>query len=40
MLGIAFMVALLSRINRNEGIVLLGTMAIALANWIWVRKRE
>jgi APA family basic amino acid/polyamine antiporter len=38
-LGVLFMVALLSRINRNEGIVILVTVAIAFGNWMWVRKR-
>ena len=32
-LGVLFMLALLSRINRNEGIVILVTVAIAFGNW-------
>jgi amino acid transporter len=38
-LGVLFMLALLSRINRNEGIVILVTAAVASGNWVWVRKR-
>jgi hypothetical protein len=32
------MVALLSRINRNEAIVILVTVAIAFGNWLWARR--
>jgi amino acid transporter len=39
-LGIAFMLALLSQIHRSESIVILVTMAVALANWLWARDRE
>ena len=38
-LGIVFMLVLVSRIRLDEWIVILVTMAIALANWLWVRKR-
>ena len=39
-LGILFMLALLSRAGRSEGTVILATMAIALANWLWARNRQ
>ncbi len=39
-LGVIFMVALMSRINRIEWIIILSTSAIAFANWVWVRNRE
>ncbi len=39
-LGILFVVLLASRMNRNEGIVILVTMAIAFANWLWTRNRQ
>jgi basic amino acid/polyamine antiporter, APA family len=39
-LGVVFMLALMSRINRREGIVVLVTMTIALVNWLWVRNRS
>ena len=38
--GIAFMLALLSQINRSEAVVILVTIAIALANWLWARDRR
>jgi basic amino acid/polyamine antiporter, APA family len=37
-LGVIFMVLLASRMNLSEGIVILATIAIAIANWLWVRK--
>ena len=39
-LGVAFSVALLTRMHRGELIVLVCTAAIALANWLWVRLRS
>jgi amino acid transporter len=39
-IGILFMLALLSRIDRSDGIVILAIMAIALANWLWARNRQ
>ena len=38
-LGVAFMVALMTRINRDEAMILLLTTAIAFANWLWARNR-
>ena len=38
-LGVALMLLLVSRMRTTEWSVILATMAIALANWIWVRKR-
>ena len=38
--GVLFMVLLASRMNRNEGLVILATMAIALANWVLARNRS
>jgi basic amino acid/polyamine antiporter, APA family len=37
-LGVLFMVLLASRMRRAEGIVILVTMTIAMANWLWVRN--
>ena len=39
-LGVLFMALLASRMNRNEGLVILATMAIALANWVLARNRS
>jgi amino acid transporter len=39
-LGIAFSLALVSRMGRNELLILLATAAIALLNWGWVRRRK
>jgi amino acid transporter len=39
-LGVLFMAALASRINRAEGIVVLVTIAVASANWLWTRERR
>jgi basic amino acid/polyamine antiporter, APA family len=40
-LGVVITLVLLSRIHRDEGIVILATAAIAFANWLWARsKRE
>jgi amino acid transporter len=36
--GVLFMVLLASRMSRGEGIVILVTMAIAFANWLWARN--
>src|SRR5579872_1972782 len=38
-LGIIFMLVLVSRMHRDEGIVILVTMGIALVNWVWARSR-
>jgi len=38
-LGVVFMLALLSRTNASEGIVILVTVAIAFVNWLWARNR-
>jgi APA family basic amino acid/polyamine antiporter len=38
-IGVLLMLALLSRINRNDGIVILATVAIAFVNWLWARNR-
>jgi amino acid transporter len=39
-LGILFMILLASRMNRSEGMIILLTMAIAVANWLWARNRR
>ncbi|HLW43984.1 MAG TPA: APC family permease [Candidatus Acidoferrales bacterium] len=39
-LGVVFMLLLASRMNLGEGIFLLITMAIAIANWLWARNRQ
>ena len=39
MLGIISMLALVSRMQRNEWIVILATMSVALVNWFWTRGR-
>ena len=39
-LGVVFMVALMSRINRIEWIIILSTVAIAFPNWLWARNRH
>jgi amino acid transporter len=38
-LGVLLMILLASRTGRSEGIVIAVTMAIAVANWLWVRER-
>jgi amino acid transporter len=38
-LGVVVMLALLSRITRTEGTVILATAAIAFGNWLWARNR-
>ena len=38
-LGIAFALALVSRMGRAELVVVAGTMVIAFANWLWARSR-
>jgi amino acid transporter len=38
--GVIFMLVLITRMRRGEWIVILVTMAIALANWQWARKRN
>jgi positive regulator of sigma E activity len=38
LLGFLFVVLLGSRMNRSEGIVILITTAIAIANWLWARN--
>jgi amino acid transporter len=37
--GIVFSLVLVSRMGRNELVILLATAAIALLNWAWVRRR-
>jgi basic amino acid/polyamine antiporter, APA family len=39
-LGVLFVILLASRMNRDEGVVLLVTMAIAFANWLWARNMQ
>ena len=39
-LGVVFMAALMSRINRIEWIIILSTVAIAFPNWLWARNRH
>jgi APA family basic amino acid/polyamine antiporter len=39
-LGVSFMVLLASHMSRGEGIVILITTAIAIANWLWARNRR
>lgn len=39
-LGVLLMVVLASRTHQSEGIVILVTMAIAIANWYWTRGRR
>jgi len=36
--GVLFMGLLASRMSRSEGMIILVTMAIAMANWLWVRN--
>jgi APA family basic amino acid/polyamine antiporter len=38
-LGIAFMIVLVSRMHRGEFIVIAATILIAVANWYWARRR-
>ena len=38
-LGIAFSLVLVSRMGRNELLILLATAAVALLNWSWVQRR-
>jgi amino acid transporter len=37
-LGVFFVALLASRMSRGEGIVVLVTMAVAIANWLWARN--
>jgi len=37
-LGVFFVALLASRMSRGEGIVILVTMAVAIANWLWARN--
>jgi amino acid transporter len=39
-LGIALMLILVSRMRLDEWAIILATMTIALANWLWVRKQN
>jgi amino acid transporter len=39
-LGVVIAVVLLSRIGRDEGIVILATAIIAFGNWLWARSRR
>jgi positive regulator of sigma E activity len=36
--GVFFVALLASRMSRSEGIAILVTMAIAIANWLWARR--
>jgi len=38
-LGIAFALALVSRMGRAELVIIAGTMTVALLNWVWASKR-
>jgi len=38
-LGVVIALVLLSRIGRDEGIVIFATVMIAFANWLWARNR-
>jgi amino acid transporter len=38
-LGMLFMLALMTRMRRGEWIVILVTMGIAAANWLWAQRR-
>ena len=40
LLGVLFVALLASRMSRGEGIVLLITSAVAIANWLWARNRQ
>jgi amino acid transporter len=40
LLGVLFVALLASRMSQGEGIVLMATMAIAFANWVWARNRR
>jgi amino acid transporter len=37
-LGIAFSLVLVSRMGRNELLIVLATATVALLNWGWVRR--
>lgn len=39
-LGILFMAAMATRMNRGEGVVVLATIAVAFANWLWTGQRR
>jgi amino acid transporter len=39
-LGILFVAVLATRINRDEAFIILATMAIAFANWLWARSKR
>ncbi len=39
-LGVAFSLLLISRMGRGELIVVLSTAAVAIANWLWARRRS
>jgi APA family basic amino acid/polyamine antiporter len=39
-LGLLFVVLLVSRMSRSDGIVFLATTGIAIANWLWARNRQ
>jgi len=38
--GVLFMAALATRMSRGGGVVVLVTIAVALANWLWTRERS
>ena len=38
--GVAFMLILVGRMRPGEWAVVAGTMAVALANWLWARNRK
>jgi amino acid transporter len=37
--GVLFMLALASQMGRGEWLVILATLALALINWLWVRRQ-
>ncbi|MBI3670092.1 MAG: amino acid permease [Acidobacteria bacterium] len=39
-LGIAFCLVLVSRMGRTDAIIVAATAALALANWLWARRRS
>jgi APA family basic amino acid/polyamine antiporter len=39
-LGILFVAVLATRINRDEALIILATMAIAFAYWLWIRTKQ
>jgi amino acid transporter len=39
-LGILFVILLAPRMSRSDGIAILATIAVGLANWLWARNRQ